>query len=65
MNEDFFFNTDPVEKSHTYWDKDYQQAQVVRKLESKAEQGKQTACLCWMANKAVDSLFNNSVVLSY
>ena len=65
LNEDFFFNMDPVEKSHKYWDKNYQQAQVVRKVESKAEERKQTACVCRMANKAIDSPFDHSVVFSY
>ena len=65
MNEGFLLNMDPVEKSHTYRDKDYQQAQIVRKVDSKTEERKQTACVCRMANKAIDSLFDHSVAFPY
>jgi hypothetical protein len=30
MNQGLLFDTDPVEKSQTYWDRDYQNAQIVR-----------------------------------
>jgi len=54
---------DSVEKSEAYWDKDYQHAQVVREAKSKAEERKQNSRVCRMADKAIDSLFDNSVVL--
>ena len=56
---------DSVEERQTYGDKDYQHAEIVRKENCKAEEGKQTACICRMANKAIDSLFYHSVVFPY
>ena len=65
MNQRFLFDTDPVEKSHTYWDRDYQHAQIVREAEPKTEERKQTPCISRVANEAIDSLFDHPVVLPY
>ena len=65
MNQGFLFDTDPVEKCHTYWDGDYQDAQIVREAEPKTEERKQTPRICGVANKAIDPLFDHPVVLPY
>ena len=62
LNERVLFNVDSVEKSQTYWDKDYRHAQIVRKVKCKTKEREQTARVCRMANKAIDSLFDHSVV---
>jgi hypothetical protein len=40
VSEGVFFNMDSVEKSHTYWDEEYQHAQIIREAKGKTEERK-------------------------
>ncbi len=38
IHQDFFLNMNPVEESATYWDKDYEHAEIVRESQSEAKE---------------------------
>ncbi len=55
----------PVEESATYWDKDDDHAEIVRKDQPKAKKREQAARVRRMADEAIDAFLDQAMLFCY